>query len=88
MGRFVIDEFWVPVTHERADISVFGSVMEAFEIKSPRDNLNRLPRQVAAYDRIFDLCTLVVAEKHLRRAVEVVSEWWGVIMIADSNTPI
>jgi hypothetical protein len=82
----VIDEFWVPLTHERADIAVIGSVMEAFEIKTERDRLRRLPRQIAAYGRIFDRCTAVVSERHVPGTMMIVPEWWGVLVITTGHS--
>lgn len=77
----VVDEFWVPCSHERADVAVIGSLMEAFEIKTDQDRLTRLPRQVAAYSRLFDRCTAVVAERHVREAMAMIPEWWGVLVV-------
>jgi hypothetical protein len=79
--REAVDEFWVPCSHERADLVVIGSVIEAFEIKTDQDRLTRLPRQVAAYGRLFDRCTAVVAERHLRKAMAMIPEWWGVLVV-------
>jgi hypothetical protein len=74
-------EFWVPRTHERADLVVIGREISSFEIKTERDTLRRLPRQVAAYGRLFDRCTAVVAEKHADAARDIVPEWWGLTTI-------
>jgi len=74
-----VDEFWVPRSHERADIAVIGKTLDGFEIKSSRDTLARLPRQVSAYGRIFDRCVAVVAERHLDQAIEWLPEWWGLL---------
>jgi hypothetical protein len=75
-------ELWVPRSHERVDLAVIGRRMDGFEIKSERDTLRRLPRQVAAYARVMDRCTLVVAEKHLEAAHSLVPEWWGISTVA------
>jgi len=80
--RDTFDEFWVPCSHERADLAVIGRSMDGFEIKTERDTLNRLPRQASAYGRLFDRCTVVVAEKHLDRAVEILPAWWGITSIS------
>ena len=40
--------------------------------------LARLPEQTETYGRVFDRLTLVVGERHLRRAVEMVPDWWGI----------
>lgn len=80
-GAFAVSEFWIPLTHERADLAVVGPLLEGFEIKTSRDNLRRLPRQVNAYGRVFNKCHLVVAENHLDSALEIVPEWWGVLVL-------
>jgi hypothetical protein len=82
----VVDEFWVPCSHERADVAVIGNWMEAFEIKTDQDRLTRLPRQIGAYGRLFDRCTAVVAERHLREATAMIPEWWGVLVITTGES--
>lgn len=79
-------EFWVPRSNERADVVVIGVHMSGFEIKTERDTLKRLPRQAAAYARLFDRCTVVVAERHVAAAIEMLPEWWGVSAIVADNT--
>jgi hypothetical protein len=49
-----VEEFWVPRSHERADVVVVGGSLDGYEIKSARDGLKRLPRQAVAYGRLFD----------------------------------
>jgi hypothetical protein len=78
----IVEEFWVPPTRERADIVVLRDPLHAFEIKSGRDNLTRLNRQVSAYNRVFDRCTLVVARHHKRRAIHMIPSWWGLTVLA------
>jgi hypothetical protein len=81
-------EFWVPRSNERADVAVVGTAMLGFEIKTDRDTLKRLPRQVEAYSRVFDRCTLVVAERHLSAGLAIVPDWWGVVIIRSDLTPL
>lgn len=83
----LIDEFWVPLSHERVDVAVIGSVMQSFEIKTARDNLKRLPRQVEAFGRIFDNCVAVIAERHAERVLTMVPSWWGVLVICGDDQP-
>jgi hypothetical protein len=52
--------------------------MHGYELKSDLDTLYRLPEQVSAYTAVFDFVTLVVGERHLLRAIDVVPDWWGV----------
>ena len=83
-----ICEFWVPRSNERADVVVIDAHLSAFEIKTDRDTLKRLPRQATAYARLFDRCTVVVAERHMAAAMEMLSEWWGVIaIVTDKRQP-
>ena len=83
----VINEFWVPITHERVDVTVIGSMMQAFEIKTSHDTLRRLSRQATAYGRVFDQCTAVVAECHSESTMAIVPEWWGILLIGGGETP-
>ena len=86
--RGTVDEFWVPRSNERADIAVISQRMDGFEIKTDRDTLQRLPRQVAAYGRLFDRCTAVVAERHRPRAEELLPDWWGLMTICAEGSVI
>lgn len=77
-------EFWIPQSNERADVAVIGAMLDGFEIKTDRDSLKRLPRQVDAYSRVFDRCHAVLAPRHVDRAMEILPPWWGVLVIDDS----
>lgn len=79
-GRPVlVEEFWVPDSHERADLVAIAGELWAFEIKSPRDSLARLPRQAAAFSRLFDRCVAVLGTPHLQSGMQRIPPWWGVI---------
>lgn len=80
-------EFWVPRTNERADVAVIGDAIEAFEIKTERDTLKRLPRQAEAYARLFDRCHAVLAARHVDSAVDMLPPWWGVLVYRDDGEP-
>jgi hypothetical protein len=83
-----VDEFWVPRSHERADLVLLGQRLDGFEIKTDRDTLRRLPRQVSAYGRIFDRCTAVVACRHLERVIQIVPDWWGITTVARNGRTV
>jgi hypothetical protein len=74
-----VDEFWVPQSHERADLALIGGDLSGYEIKTERDTLRRLPRQAAAYGRVFDRCTAVIGARHTSATVGLLPEWWGVV---------
>lgn len=82
---FTIDEFWVPASKSRADLAVVSDELWAFEIKSPRDSLRRLPQQVRAFSCLFDRCTAVLATKHLDEGATVVPTWWGLIEATEQS---
>lgn len=77
-ARDTVDEFWVPRSYARADLAVIGRSMDGFEIKTENDTLRRLPRQIDAYGRLFDRCSVVVAEKHCDDAEAMLPAWWGI----------
>jgi hypothetical protein len=77
----LIQEFWIPISHERADVVEVNGLLAGFEIKSARDTLARLPRQSAAFSAVFDQVSLVCATNHLARAEGVVPSWWGLVRV-------
>ncbi|MFX4312051.1 sce7726 family protein [Enterobacter sp. 63] len=74
----VIDEFSISLGASRADIAVINGILHGYELKSEYDSLERLPIQVKYYSSVMDKVTLVVAEKHLSGALELIPDWWGV----------
>jgi hypothetical protein len=63
----------------RVDFAVINGALTGFELKSERDTLARLPRQMATYSRVFDYVYLVAAESHINRAREMIPPWWGIV---------
>lgn len=64
----------------RADLAIIGTEMHGIEIKSARDTARRLPDQIAAYDEVFDRCTLVVASALQLVTEALIPEHWGIIV--------
>ena len=60
----VIDEMGLSAHAARIDIGVINGKLVGYEIKSDRDNLDRLPHQLEIYNQIFDLVTIVCGPKH------------------------
>lgn len=58
--------------------------MHCYEIKSERDSLKRLIGQGTQYACVFDHVTLVAAERHLKKALPILPNWWGVMVVPDS----
>jgi hypothetical protein len=61
---------------------VLGKSLDGYEIKTSRDTLKRLPKQIEAYGSLFDRCTAVLAEKHIEKAQGLLPKWWGIMAIA------
>ena len=80
-------EMWVPKSYERVDLALIGTTMEGFEIKTERDTLKRLPRQASAYARLFDRCYVVLADRHVQGAIDILPTWWGVMVVDGGMTP-
>jgi len=80
----IIEELGVRHGIARIDIAVINGVMHGYEIKSDRDTLERLPEQMNEFNTIFDKLTLVVGKRHLYDAINLVPDWWG-IMVAKIN---
>lgn len=84
-ATLIVEEMVVDRYAARIDVAVVNGALHGFEIKSARDTLARLPRQVESYARVFDTVTLVVAERHLARATEVAPVWWGIEVAVPSE---
>jgi hypothetical protein len=81
----VIDELGICQGETRADVAVVNGSLAAFEIKSDRDTLSRLPRQIEAYQRVFDVITVIVGGRYVERILEAVPEGWGILQAVSTN---
>lgn len=80
----IIEELGVRHGTTRIDIAVVNGIMHGYEIKSDRDTLERLPEQINEFNAVFDKLTLVVGKRHLYDAINLIPDWWGV-MVAKIN---
>ncbi|MEQ9609076.1 MAG: sce7726 family protein [Kiloniellaceae bacterium] len=74
----IVEEMGVWAGSVRIDIAVINGELQGFELKSARDNLQRLPEQARLYSMVFDRVTLVSAERHQEDAINLVPQWWGI----------
>lgn len=81
-GGRTVDELVLMQGKHRVDVAVLNHEFHAFEIKSANDNLDRLPKQQACYNKVFDRVTLVVDERHIEHAVRIVPPHWGLIAVS------
>ena len=77
----VIDELTIGGGRSRIDLALVNGVLHGFELKSDYDTLRRLPEQVQIYGTVCDRVTLVVGERHVGHAVEIVPDWWGILVV-------
>ena len=80
----IIQELGICNGKKRVDIATINGTLHGYEIKSDLDTLYRLPDQIIEYNKVFDKMTLIVGEKHVIDALNMVPEWWG-IKIAKIN---
>src|SRR3989442_10676852 len=82
----IVEELGIQHGLSRIDLAVVNGELHGFELKRDRDTLARLPEQTETYGRVLDRGTLVIGERHLRRAVEIVPERCG-LTVARVDAP-
>lgn len=83
----IIHELRIPRPSARADLAVINGEMVGYEIKSDVDSLARLPRQIRAFNNVFDRSYVVAAEKHVSNVERIIPEWWGIaVPVLDANS--
>ncbi|WP_146617613.1 sce7726 family protein [Rhodoplanes serenus] len=81
----VVEEMGIWANSVRIDVAVINGELQGFELKSARDTLDRLPRQIELYSQVFDRVTLVTEEKHLHKAADRIPEWWGMSVAMENS---
>jgi len=71
----IIEEFGCKSA--RVDVAVVNGSLHAYEIKSDSDSLARLSSQIEAYQAVFEYVTLIVGERLLAGARNIVPKSWG-----------
>lgn len=74
----VIEELGLDRGACRVDVAVINGHLHGYEIKSESDTLDRLPSQQALYSKVLDRASLVVSDRHISKAIELIPKWWGV----------
>ena len=82
----IIEELGLCRGRVRVDVAVVNGRLHGYEIKSDRDTLRRLTVQVEIYGKVLDRATLVVGDRYLAEALEVVPVWWGVLHVHPTAT--
>lgn len=82
----IVEELGIGHGAARVDVAVINGVLHGYEIKSDRDTLLRLPEQMNMYNSVFDQMTLVVGKSHLYESINLIPDWWGVIVAKFQNS--
>ena len=68
----------------KADAVVLNGTGTAYEIKSERDSLTRLTKQVAAYKKVFETVNIIVGENHLDETLASTADDVGVMVLTSA----
>lgn len=82
----IIDEFCICWGDARVDLAVVNSKFHGYEIKSDNDTLERLPRQIDFYGKVFDTMSIVCSKKWVSRARGLIPYWWGIIIAEEDSS--
>jgi hypothetical protein len=76
----VVDELGLSHGKNRIDIAVLNGSLHGYEIKSSKDNLNRLLAQLEIYSKSLQKLTIVSAPNHIEDILSVAPTWSGIIL--------
>jgi hypothetical protein len=69
----------------KADVAILNGTASVYEIKSERDSLARLERQIAAYATVFAKVYVIAPEKHLRAVISAVPNFVGILCLSSRH---
>lgn len=65
----------------KADLVILNGTATVYEIKSERDSLNRLARQIENYQKVFAKIYVIASESHVRGVIDTVPEEVGILSL-------
>lgn len=65
----------------KADLAILNGTSTVYEVKSERDSLSRLERQVTAYAKVFARVYVIAAENHVDAIIGAVAEDVGILRL-------
>jgi hypothetical protein len=65
----------------KADVAILNGTATVYEIKSERDSLIRLDRQVTAYATVFAKVFVIAAEGHVQAVAKTVPDFVGILCL-------
>jgi hypothetical protein len=67
----------------KADLVILNGTSTVYEIKSERDNLDRLTNQVSTYRKVFAKVNIITGENHLSAVMDKVTDDVGILLLND-----
>lgn len=77
-NKDLIAAFEMNVQSSRLDFLTINGVTTSYEIKSSLDTLSKLSKQSSDYLKAFEFNNIVVDQRHLKNALEIIPEHFGV----------
>jgi hypothetical protein len=65
----------------KADVAILNGTATVYEIKSERDSLSRLERQITAYATVFAKVYVIAAESHVQAVAKTVPNFVGILRL-------
>jgi hypothetical protein len=75
----MLSEFRVGTS--KADLVILNGTSTVYEIKSERDNLDRLSAQLASYFKVFSRVNIITSESHVETLLGTVPPYVGVLLL-------
>lgn len=67
----------------KADSVIFNGTSTVYEIKSERDSLSRLEKQISSYRKVFAKVNVITGENHLDAVLATTEKCVGVLLLTD-----
>lgn len=71
------------VEHRKADLAILNGTSTVYEIKSERDSLSRLEKQLEAYKKVFARVFVIAGENHVESIMRSTSRDIGVMRLSN-----
>jgi hypothetical protein len=70
----------------KADLVILNGTATVYEIKSERDSLSRLSKQISNYQKVFSKIYIVASESHVEKILNVTPKNVGLMYLKKSNS--
>lgn len=86
--KAIIEELRVHNGNAIADVVALYKEAHCYEIKGDGDKIQRAVKQGYSFNLAFRKITIVTTSKHLRKAMEVLPHFWGIMIAEEKNDAI